>query len=56
MEEKKDRENTLDAEELNTLQDDVDYFEKEDEMVDLKIDSLPMFNEFPRGMLMVRLR
>jgi hypothetical protein len=59
MEEKKDKGlNEMDSEELRKALGDSEEggFEKEDEMVDLKIENLPQFTEYPRGMLLVRLR
>jgi hypothetical protein len=59
MEEKKDKGlNEMDPEELRKALGDSEEggFEKEDEMVDLKLENLPHFTEYPRGMLLVRLR
>jgi hypothetical protein len=48
----------MDLEELKKVTGDTEdgEFEKEDEIIDLKLENLPQFNEYPRGMLVVRLR
>ena len=59
IEEKKEKDfNQMDLEELKKVTGDTEdgEFEKEDEMVDLKLENLPQFNDYPRGMLVVRLK
>jgi hypothetical protein len=48
----------MDPEELRKALGDSEEgnFEKEDDMADLKLENLPQFTEYPRGMLLVRLR
>ncbi len=59
MEDKKDKEQDDEIDKLKKYIEDGgrQEFEKEDPMSDLKgAENLPEFNEFPRGMLMIRLR
>ncbi len=55
MEENKNKNEVMDEEQiLKVIAEDEE--KAEDEIVDLKCENLPTFNEFPRGMLILKLR